>query len=116
MHAQRADRDGNVQMWGIIGVQKEAVLASRRALVTVEEIVDELTPVPGAVVLPRLRWTPSRSSPAARRPSYAHGYYDRDNAAYRAWDAISRDRDDVPRVAADWDVEKGEPATERGAP
>ena len=52
VHAQRADRRGNVQLWGIVGVQKEVVLASRRALVTVEEIVDELTPVPGAVVLP----------------------------------------------------------------
>src|SRR2546430_11736318 len=52
VHAQRADRDGNVQLWGVTGVQKEAVLASRRALATVEEVVDELTPVPGAVVLP----------------------------------------------------------------
>ena len=52
VHAQRADRAGNVQLWGITGVQKEAVLAASRALVTVEEVVDELTPVPGAVILP----------------------------------------------------------------
>jgi glutaconate CoA-transferase subunit A len=52
VHAQRADRAGNVQLWGITGVQKETVLASSRSLVTVEEIVDELEPVPGAVVLP----------------------------------------------------------------
>ena len=84
---------GNVQLWGIVGVQKEVVLASRRALVTVEEIVDELTPVPGrggaAALGDRAR---SRAVPGGAAPSYAQGYYDRDNAAYRAWDAISRDR------------------------
>ncbi|MDN5748435.1 MAG: CoA transferase subunit A [Pseudonocardia sp.] len=93
VHAQRADRAGNVQLWGLLGVQKEAVLAARRALVTVEEIVDELTPLPGAVVLPA--WVIEAVSvvPGGAAPSYAHGYYDRDNAAYRAWDTISRDRE-----------------------
>ncbi|WP_232661308.1 CoA transferase subunit A [Pseudonocardia sp. TRM90224] len=92
VHAQRADRAGNVQLWGITGIQKEAVLAAKRSLVTVEEIVDELTPVPGAVVLPS--WVVDRvaTAPKGAAPSYAHGYYDRDNAAYRKWDAISRDR------------------------
>ena len=93
VHAQRADRAGNVQLWGIVGVQKEVVLASRRALVTVEEIVDELTPMPGAVVLPHWVVEAVAVAPRGAAPSYAHGYYDRDNAAYRAWDAISRDRD-----------------------
>ena len=60
------------------------------------------------------RWTPSRSSPAARRPSYAHGYYDRDNAAYLEWEKISRDRETFTAWLRD--VEKGEPAAERGAP
>jgi glutaconate CoA-transferase subunit A len=92
VHAQRADRDGNVQLWGITGVQKEAVLASRRALVTVEEIVDTLDPVPGAVLLPSWAITAVAAAPGGARPSYAHGYYDRDNAAYREWDAVSRDR------------------------
>jgi glutaconate CoA-transferase, subunit A len=92
VHAQRADRRGNVQLWGIVGVQKEVVLASRRALVTVEEIVDELTPVPGAVVLPRWVIDMIAEVPGGAAPSYAQGYYDRDNTAYRAWDAISRDR------------------------
>jgi glutaconate CoA-transferase, subunit A len=93
VHAQRADRAGNVQLWGITGVQKEAVLAARRALVTVEEIVDELTPRPGAVVLPGWVLDAVAVVPGGAAPSYAHGYYQRDNAAYRAWDATSRDRD-----------------------
>jgi glutaconate CoA-transferase subunit A len=97
VHAQRADRAGNVQLWGITGVQKEAVLAADRALVTVEEIVDELAPVPGAVVLPHWVLDAVAEVPGGAAPSYAHGYYDRDNAAYRAWDAISRDRDAFTR-------------------
>jgi glutaconate CoA-transferase subunit A len=98
IHAQRADRKGNVQLWGISGVQKEAVLAASRSLVTVEEIVDELDPVPGAVILPA--WVVSAVAVAAggAHPSYVHGYYERDNAFYRRWDAISRDRD----AFSDW--------------
>jgi glutaconate CoA-transferase, subunit A len=93
IHAQQADRHGNVQLWGIVGVQKEAVLASERSIVTVEEIVDELQPRPNAVVLPS--WVVDAVCPAPRgaHPSYAHGYYDRDNEFYVAWDPISRDRD-----------------------
>jgi glutaconate CoA-transferase subunit A len=92
VHAQRADRAGNVQLWGIVGVQKETVLASTRSLVKVEEIVDELEPVAGQVVLPS--WAVSFVSlvPRGAHPSYAHGYYDRDNDFYVAWDEISRDR------------------------
>jgi len=93
VHAQRADRRGNVQLWGILGVQKETVLASRRSIVTVEEIVEELAPVAGGIVLPS--WTVDAVcvAPRGAHPSYAHGYYDRDNDFYVAWDAISRDRD-----------------------
>jgi glutaconate CoA-transferase subunit A len=93
VHAQQADRAGNVQLWGITGVQKEAVLAARRSLVTVEEVVDTLEPRPGAVVLPHWTVTAVAHVPGGASPSYAHGYYERDNAAYRAWDAISRNRD-----------------------
>jgi glutaconate CoA-transferase subunit A len=93
IHAQRADRAGNVQMWGLTGVQKEAVLAAERSLVTVEEIVDELEPTPDAVVLPNWVVTAVAEVPGGARPSYAQGYYDRDNVAYRAWDKISRDRE-----------------------
>ncbi len=106
IHAQRADREGNVQLWGITGVQKEAVLAAGRSLVTVEEIVDELDPRPDHVVLPT--WTVDYVAevPGGAKPSYALGYYDRDNDAYRAWDEIARDRE---RFAA-WLEEIGAPA------
>jgi glutaconate CoA-transferase subunit A len=93
VHAQRADRDGNVQLWGILGVQKEVVLASARTIVTVEEVVDELEPLPGAVVLPGWVIDAVCEAPRGAHPSYAHGYYDRDNDFYVRWDAISRDRD-----------------------
>src|SRR5262249_19993209 len=93
IHAQRADREGNVQLWGIIGVQKETVLASKRSLVTVEEIVDELEPVPGGVVLPHCVVTCVAEAPRGAHPSYAHGYSDRDSDVYRAWAQIARDRD-----------------------
>src|SRR6478609_5154803 len=82
VHAQRADRQGNVQLWGISGVQKEAVLASSRSLVTVEEIVDELEPVPGAIILPGWVVTAVAAAPGGAHPSYVHGYYERDNAFY----------------------------------
>ncbi len=92
IHAQRADRSGNVQYWGITGVQKECVLAASRSVITVEEIVDELDPRPGAVVLPS--WVVSYVAvvPDGAHPSYALGYSARDNDFYLAWDAISRDR------------------------
>jgi len=93
IHAQRADRQGNVQLWGILGVQKETVLASARSIVTVEEVVDELDPRPGAIVLPSWVIDAVCVAPRGAHPSYAHGYYDRDNEFYKAWDEISRDRD-----------------------
>ena len=94
IHAQRADRSGNVLLEGIVGVQKEVVLASAASIVTVEEIVDRLAPPSlNSVVLPH--WTISAivNAPGGARPSYAHGYYGRDNAFYAAWDVIARDRD-----------------------
>jgi glutaconate CoA-transferase subunit A len=93
VHAQQADRHGNVQLWGISGVQKEVVLASAASLVTVEEVVDELEPRPGAVVIPGWAITAVAVAPGGAHPSYALGYYDRDNAFYVEWDAISRDRE-----------------------
>jgi glutaconate CoA-transferase subunit A len=92
LHAQQADRRGNVQLWGIPGVQKEAALAAAKTIVTVEEIVDVLEPRPGGVVLPHWIVTAVAPVPGGAAPSYAHGYYERDNAFYRAWDGISRDR------------------------
>jgi glutaconate CoA-transferase subunit A len=93
VHAQQADYDGNVQLWGITGVQKEVVLASSRSLVTVEEVVERLEPRPGAVVLPSWVVDAVAPAPGGAHPSYAHGYYERDNDFYVAWDAVSRDRD-----------------------
>jgi glutaconate CoA-transferase subunit A len=94
IHAQKADREGNVLIEGIVGVQKESVLAARRSIVTVEEIVDELNPKsPNAVILPGWTVTSISAVPGGAHPSYAHGYYGRDNAFYFAWDKISRGRD-----------------------
>jgi glutaconate CoA-transferase, subunit A len=94
IHAQKADRAGNVLIEGIVGVQKQAVLAAKRSLVTVEEIVEDLGPrSTNAVVLPSWTVTAIVAVPGGAHPSYAHGYYKRDNAYYKAWDAIARDRD-----------------------
>ncbi|MBP1872200.1 glutaconate CoA-transferase subunit A [Ensifer adhaerens] len=94
IHAQRADRKGNVLIEGIVGVQKEAVLAAKRSIVTVEEIVDELAPPsPNSVVLPSWAVTAVSHVPGGAFPSYAHGYYPRSNAFYIGWDDIARDRD-----------------------
>jgi glutaconate CoA-transferase subunit A len=94
IHAQRADRAGNVLIEGIVGVQKQVVLAAKRSIVTVEEIVDDLAaPGPNSLVLPHWTVTAIAEVPGGAYPSYAHGYYGRANAFYKAWDAISRDRD-----------------------
>jgi glutaconate CoA-transferase subunit A len=94
VHALKADRAGNVLIEGIVGVQKEVVLAAKRSLVTVEEIVEDFGErSANVVILPS--WTVGAIAcvPGGAHPSYAHGYYKRDNAYYKAWDAIARDRD-----------------------
>lgn len=94
IHAQKANRRGDVLVEGIIGIQKEAVLAAKRAVVTVEEVVDDFDAVhPNACILPR--WTISAIAvvPGGAHPSYAYGYYGRDNAEYLKWDKIAADRD-----------------------
>jgi len=94
IHAQKADRQGNILIEGIIGVQKEAVLASRRSLVTVEEIVEDFADIhPNACILPHWTITSIAHVPGGAHPSYAHGYYARDNAAYVAWDEVSGNRE-----------------------
>ena len=93
VHAQKADRQGNVLFEGIVGIQKEAVLAAKRALVTVEEIVDRVSDGgSNAVILPSWAIEAIALVPGGARPSYAQGYYPRDNAFYVAWDDIARDR------------------------
>jgi len=94
VHAQKADRAGNVLFEGILGVQREAVLAAKRSIVTVEEIVDELeAPSPNAAMLPTWAVGSIVCVPGGAFPSYSTGYYPRANAFYKAWDAIARDRD-----------------------
>jgi glutaconate CoA-transferase subunit A len=92
IHAQQADRKGNVLLWGVTGIQKEAVLAAKRSIVTVEEICDSLRPRENSVVLPSWVVTAVVEAPQGARPSYTQGYYARDDKFYREWDGISRDR------------------------
>jgi glutaconate CoA-transferase, subunit A len=93
IHAQKADRKGNVLIWGILGVQKEAALAANRVLVTVEEIVDQLDAWPNACILPHWAVAAVCLEEGGAYPSYAQGYYERDNRFYQAWDKVARDRD-----------------------
>jgi glutaconate CoA-transferase subunit A len=93
LHAQRADRRGNVAIAGIVGAQREAALAARTLVVTVEEIVDEMPPAMNSIVLPHWVVGAVVHCPGGAYPAYAHGWYDRDNDFYQRWDAISRERE-----------------------
>ena len=94
IHAQKANKRGDVLVEGIIGVQKEAVLAAKRAVVTVEEVVDNFDDIhPNCCVLPSWAVTAISVVPGGAHPSYAHGHYIRDNAAYIDWDKVATDRD-----------------------
>lgn len=92
LHAQQADREGNVLLRGIVGAQKEAALAARKLLITVEEVVEQLAAPMNAIVLPHWVVTAIARVPGGAWPSYAQGYYARDNAFYLAWDEIARER------------------------
>jgi glutaconate CoA-transferase, subunit A len=93
IHAQRADRNGNAQVWGLLGVQKEAAFASKRVIVVVEELVDEsvIRADPNRTLIPGMIVDAVVVEPWGCHPSYAQGYYDRDNEFYVAWEDISRD-------------------------
>jgi glutaconate CoA-transferase subunit A len=93
VHAQRADAQGNTQIWGLLGVQKEAAFASKRVIVVVEELVDEpvIRADPNRTVIPGLAVDAVVVEPWGAHPSYAQGYYDRDNAFYVGWERISRE-------------------------
>ena len=93
LHAQRADRRGNVAIEGIVGAQREAALAAKALVVTVEEIVDDMPPAMNSIVLPHWVVSAVVHCPGGAYPAYAHGYYDRDNDFYLRWDAIARERD-----------------------
>jgi glutaconate CoA-transferase subunit A len=102
IHAQKASRKGDVLVEGIVGVQKEAALAARRVVVTVEEVVEDFAGLhPNLCILPHWTVTAIAVVPGGAHPSYAHGYYARDNAAYLAWDRISGDRDAFAAFMAD---------------
>jgi glutaconate CoA-transferase subunit A len=93
VHAQRADANGNAQMWGVIGVQKEAAFAAKRVVVVAEEIVDEsvIRSDPNRTIVPSFVVDAVVHEPWGAHPSYVQGYYDRDNEFYVAWEDISRD-------------------------
>jgi glutaconate CoA-transferase, subunit A len=93
VHAQRADRHGNAQVWGLMGVQKEAAFAARRVVVVVEELVDEsvIRADPNRTLIPGMIVDAVVVEPWGCHPSYAQGHYDRDNDFYVAWEEISRD-------------------------
>jgi len=93
VHAQRADAAGNTQIWGLVGVQKEAAFASRRVIVVVEELVDEsvIRSDPNRTLIPGMIVDAVVLEPWGAHPSYAQGYYDRDNDFYVTWERISRD-------------------------
>src|SRR6266516_976022 len=99
VHAQRADAEGNTQIWGLLGVQKEAAFASQRVIVVVEELVDQsvIRSDPNRTLIPATIVSAVVVEPWGAHPSYAQGYYDRDNDFYVAWERISRDRDELRR-------------------
>lgn len=104
LHAQRADVHGNTQLWGLLGMQKEAAFAAERVIVVVEEIVDEevIRRDPNRTLIPGLIVDAVVHEPFGAHPSYVQGYYDRDNAAYLTWDRISQDQAAGEAWLAEW--------------
>ena len=104
VHVQRADADGNAQIWGIIGEQKEAAFAAERVILTAEEIVSQevIRSDPNRTLIPGFIVDAVCHVPYAAHPSYTQGYYDRDNAFYLEWDPISRDKDSVQAYLDEW--------------
>jgi glutaconate CoA-transferase subunit A len=104
VHAQRADADGNAQIWGVLGCQKEAAFAADRVIVVVEELVDGavVRRDPNRTIIPGLIVDAVVVEPKACHPSYAQGYYDRDNRFYLDWDEISRDPATLEAWLKEW--------------
>jgi glutaconate CoA-transferase subunit A len=109
VHAQRADAQGDAQVWGLLGCQKEAAFAADRVIVVVEELVDEATirRDPNRTVIPGLIVDAVVVEPRACHPSYAQGFYDRDNRFYRDWDAVARDPDVLQAWLKEWVFDLG---------
>ncbi len=104
IHAQRADQNGNAQLWGLIGVQKETAFAARNVIVVAEEIVEEriIRPDPNRTLIPGLIVSAVVKEPFGCHPSYAQGYYDRDNEFYVRWREISRDLSQFRSYLDEW--------------
>jgi len=104
VHAQRADVNGNTQLWGLLGVQKEAAFAAKAVIVVAEEIVDEsvIRADPNRTLIPGLIVNAVVHEPYGAHPSYAQGYYDRDNAFYLDWDTLSREPAQVNAWLEEW--------------
>ena len=104
IHAQRADASGNTQLWGLLGMQKEAAFAARTVIVVVEEVVEEevIRSDPNRTLIPGLIVDAVVEEPYGAHPSYVQGRYDRDNEFYLAWDAISRDAQKVQAWLDEW--------------
>jgi glutaconate CoA-transferase subunit A len=104
VHAQRADAAGNTQIWGLLGCQKEAAFAAERVIVVVEELVDEavIRADPNRTIIPGLIVDAVVVEPYGAHPSYVQGAYDRDNAFYLDWDAITKDEDALQAWLRDW--------------
>jgi glutaconate CoA-transferase subunit A len=104
VHAQRADSSGDTQIWGLLGVQKEVAFAAKRVIVVAEEVVDEavIRSDPNRTVIPGLLVDAVVHEPWGAHPSYAQGYYDRDNQFYLAWDGISRDEAETRAWLEEW--------------
>jgi glutaconate CoA-transferase subunit A len=104
LHAQRADRQGNTQLWGLLGMQKEVAFAAQRVIVVVEELVDEavIRADPNRTLIPGLIVDAVVHEPYGAHPSYVQGYYDRDNESYLAWDKLSQDHAAVEAWLDEW--------------
>jgi glutaconate CoA-transferase subunit A len=104
VHVQRADANGNAQIWGIIGEQKEAAFAARHVIITAEEIVDEavIRSDPNRTLIPEFIVDAVCHVPYAAHPSYTQGYYDRDNEFYLGWDQLSESDEGVQRYLDEW--------------
>lgn len=104
IHAQRADAAGNTQLWGLLGVQKEAAFAAGRVIVVVEEVVDNavIRADPNRTLIPGLIVSAVVHEPYGAHPSYVQGYYDRDNAFYLRWDEIGRDAASTATWLEEW--------------
>jgi glutaconate CoA-transferase, subunit A len=104
VHTQRADSDGNAQIWGFLGCQREAAFAAERVIVVCEEVVDTevIRSDPNRTVIPGLIVDAVVVEPKACHPSFVQGYYDRDNRFYVAWDKVSRDPDELDTWLKEW--------------